>query len=108
MGRVGLGAGKGHQPECPLPTVPALPDRKALQAGSSRNWQEVLKDMIGSDALDAQPLLNYFQPISQWLQEQNRKNGEVLGWPEYQWRPPMPNNYPESIGNALDEGGAGP
>nr|XP_036852820.1 angiotensin-converting enzyme-like [Manis javanica] len=77
--------------------------RKALQAGSSRNWQEVLKDMIGSDALDAQPLLNYFQPISQWLQEQNRKNGEVLGWPEYQWRPPMPNNYPESIGLVTDE-----
>lgn len=87
--------------------VPTLPTRKVLQAGSSRPWQEVLKDMVGSDALDAQPLLNYFQPVTQWLQEQNRQNGEVLGWPEYQWRPPLPDNYPEGIGKALSEGGGG-
>ncbi|XP_046530239.1 angiotensin-converting enzyme isoform X2 [Equus quagga] len=77
--------------------------RELLQAGSSRPWQEVLKDMIGSDALDAQPLLNYFRPVSQWLQEQNQQNDEVLGWPEYQWYPPMPNNYPESIELVSDE-----
>lgn len=88
--------------------APALPDREVLQAGSSRPWQEVLKDAIGSDTLDAQPLLNYFQPVSQWLQEQNQKNNEVLGWPEYQWQPPMPDNYPEDIGKALSEGGVDP
>nr|XP_008010356.2 angiotensin-converting enzyme isoform X1 [Chlorocebus sabaeus] len=77
--------------------------RKVLQAGSSRPWQEVLKDMVGSDALDAQPLLNYFQPVTQWLQEQNQQNGEVLGWPEYQWRPPLPDNYPEGIDLVTDE-----
>lgn len=88
--------------------VPTLPGREVLKAGSSRPWQEVLKDMIGSETLDAQPLLNYFQPISQWLQEQNQRNNEVLGWPEYQWQPPMPNNYPEAIGKALSEGGKGP
>nr|XP_019588537.1 PREDICTED: angiotensin-converting enzyme isoform X1 [Rhinolophus sinicus] len=77
--------------------------REVLQAGSSRPWQEVLKDAIGSDTLDAQPLLNYFQPVSQWLQEQNQKNNEVLGWPEYQWQPPMPDNYPEDIALVTDE-----
>ncbi|XP_062936388.1 angiotensin-converting enzyme [Cynocephalus volans] len=77
--------------------------REVLQAGSSRPWQEVLKDMIGSDALDAQPLLEYFQPVTQWLQEQNQQNGEVLGWPEYQWRPPLPTNYPEGIDLVTDE-----
>lgn len=97
---MGQGSGSGPWPESPVPTVPALPDRALLQAGSSRPWQEVLKDMVGSDSLDAQPLLNYFQPVTQWLQEQNRQNGEVLGWPEYQWRPPMPDNYPEGIGKA--------
>lgn len=64
--------------------------------------------MVGSDALDAQALLEYFQPLSRWLQEQNQRNGEVLGWPEYQWRPPLPDNYPYSIGKALSEGGLGP
>ncbi|KAM4843363.1 angiotensin-converting enzyme isoform 1-T1 [Thomomys bottae] len=77
--------------------------REVLQAGCSRPWQEVLKDLVGSDALDAQALLNYFQPLSQWLQEQNQKNSEVLGWPEYQWRPPLPNNYPEDIDLVTDE-----
>ncbi|XP_042639493.1 angiotensin-converting enzyme [Orycteropus afer afer] len=77
--------------------------RELLRAGSSRPWQELLKDMIGSEALDAQPLLDYFQPVSQWLQEQNQRNGEVLGWPEYQWRPPVPNNYPEGIDLVTDE-----
>lgn len=88
--------------------VPTLPGREVLRAGSSRPWQEVLKDMIGSEALDAQPLLNYFQPIHQWLEEQNQRNGEVLGWPEYQWQPPMPNKYPDNTGKALSEGGKGP
>lgn len=64
--------------------------------------------MVGSDALDAQALLEYFQPLSRWLQEQNQRNGEVLGWPEYQWRPPLPDNYPYGIGKALSEGGLGP
>uniref|UniRef100_H0UWL7 Angiotensin-converting enzyme n=1 Tax=Cavia porcellus TaxID=10141 RepID=H0UWL7_CAVPO len=77
--------------------------RKVLQAGYSKPWQEVLKDLVGSDALDAQPLLSYFQPVIQWLQEQNQRNSEVLGWPEYQWRPPLPNNYPEGIDLVTDE-----
>ncbi|XP_059127939.1 angiotensin-converting enzyme [Peromyscus eremicus] len=77
--------------------------RQVLQAGGSRPWQEVLKDMVGSDALDAQALLEYFQPVSQWLQEQNQRNGEVLGWPEYQWRPPLPDHYPENIDLVTDE-----
>nr|5AMC_A Chain A, ANGIOTENSIN-CONVERTING ENZYME [Homo sapiens] len=77
--------------------------RKVLRAGSSRPWQEVLKDMVGLDALDAQPLLKYFQLVTQWLQEQNQQNGEVLGWPEYQWHPPLPDNYPEGIDLVTDE-----
>jgi hypothetical protein len=92
----------------PVPTVVTLLGRQVLQAGCSRPWQEVLKDLVGSDALDAKALLEYFQPVSQWLEEQNQRNGEVLGWPENQWRPPLPDNYPEGIGKALSEGGLGP
>ncbi|EDM06349.1 angiotensin I converting enzyme (peptidyl-dipeptidase A) 1, isoform CRA_b [Rattus norvegicus] len=77
--------------------------QQVLQAGCSRPWQEVLKDLVGSDALDASALMEYFQPVSQWLQEQNQRNGEVLGWPEYQWRPPLPDNYPEGIDLETDE-----
>lgn len=102
-----VGGCGGPWPAFPVPTELNLPDREVLKAGSSRPWQDVLKDLVGSDALDAQPLLNYFQPVTQWLQEQNQRTGEVLGWPEYQWRPPLPDNYPEGIGKAPSEGGLG-
>ncbi|XP_045155513.1 angiotensin-converting enzyme [Echinops telfairi] len=77
--------------------------RELLRAGSSRPWKELLKDMIGTDALDAGPLLDYFRPIRVWLQEQNSHNGDILGWPEYQWRPAVPSNYPEGIDLVTDE-----
>ena len=46
---------------------------KMLGAGQSRPWQETLKEMTGTDRLDAQPMLDYFAPLYKWLQEQNAK-----------------------------------
>jgi len=46
---------------------------KMLEAGQSKPWQETLKEMTGSDHLDAQPMLDYFAPLYQWLKEQNSK-----------------------------------
>ena len=43
-----------------------------LQAGQSRPWQQTLKEMTGTDHLDAQPMLDYFAPLYAWLKEQNR------------------------------------
>ena len=45
-----------------------------LQAGQSQPWQQTLKDMTGTDHLDAQAMLDYFAPLYAWLKEQN-KNG---------------------------------
>ena len=47
---------------------------KMLEAGQSRPWQETLKEMTGSDHLDAGPMLEYFAPLYKWLQEQNAKH----------------------------------
>ncbi|XP_056673032.1 angiotensin-converting enzyme isoform X2 [Monodelphis domestica] len=77
--------------------------REVLQAGASRPWQEVLKGLTGSEILDAEPLLEYFKPLITWLQEQNQINGEVLGWPDFEWRPPVPDGYPEGIDKLADE-----
>ena len=46
---------------------------KMLEAGQSRPWQQTLKEMTGTDHLDAQPMLDYFAPLYKWLQEQNAK-----------------------------------
>ena len=45
---------------------------KMLEAGQSQPWQQTLKEMTGSDHLDAQPMLDYFAPLYAWLKEQNR------------------------------------
>ncbi|XP_069808556.1 angiotensin-converting enzyme [Dendropsophus ebraccatus] len=75
----------------------------ALRAGSSRTWQEVLKEMTGTDKMDVGPLLEYFAPVTKWLEEQNQKNGETLGWPDFAWTPPVPDGYPGDIEKNANE-----
>ncbi|XP_066442305.1 angiotensin-converting enzyme isoform X2 [Eleutherodactylus coqui] len=76
---------------------------KVLRAGSSRPWQEILKEMTGTDRMDVGPLLEYFQPVTTWLEEQNRINGETLGWPDFAWMPPIPDGYPGDIEKNANE-----
>jgi peptidyl-dipeptidase A len=47
---------------------------RMLEAGQSKPWQETLKQMTGTDHLDAQPMLDYFAPLYAWLKEQNRSS----------------------------------
>ncbi|KAM8988729.1 angiotensin-converting enzyme [Ara ararauna] len=77
--------------------------REVLKAGSSKSWQEILFNLTGTDRLDAGALLEYFSPVTEWLQEQNNKTNEVLGWPEFDWHPPIPEGYPEGIDKISDE-----
>ncbi|XP_078079873.1 angiotensin-converting enzyme [Mustelus asterias] len=77
--------------------------RKALSAGSSEAWQVILEQMTGSNKMDASALLEYFTPITGWLQEQNKQNNEELGWPDFEWRPPVPDGYPGGIDKVTDE-----
>lgn len=70
--------------------------RNILQAGSSKPWPEVLQEAIGTNKLDANSLMKYFDPIIKWLEKQNVN--ETLGWPDFSWVPPIPEGYPEDIG----------
>jgi peptidyl-dipeptidase A len=49
-----------------------------LELGRSKPWPEALKAMTGSDKADAQAIVDYFQPLMEWLKEQNK--GETEGW----------------------------
>lgn len=49
-----------------------------LQKGASQPWQATLKEVTGSDRLDAGPMLEYFAPMAEWLQQQNQ--GRMCGW----------------------------
>ncbi|XP_063076692.1 angiotensin-converting enzyme [Engraulis encrasicolus] len=67
---------------------------KVLKAGSSKPWTEVLQEAIGINRMDAGALIEYFKPISVWLEQQNQLNKETLGWAEAaDWVPPIPENY---------------
>lgn len=56
----------------------------------------MLQEAIGTDKMDANSLMKYFQPVIEWLEKQNVD--ETVGWPEFNWVPPVPEGYPEDIG----------
>ena len=45
--------------------------KEIMAPGSSKDWKKLLKDKTGSD-LSAKPMLDYFEPLMQWLKEQNK------------------------------------
>jgi len=51
---------------------------KMLEMGKSRPWPEALEAMTGEKDIDATPILDYFAPLKQWLDEQNK--GHKVGW----------------------------
>jgi peptidyl-dipeptidase A len=51
--------------------------RELMAPGASRPWREVLRETTGRE-LDAQAMLNYFQPLYEWLLEQNEGRDHTL------------------------------
>ena len=51
-----------------------------LRLGSSKPWPEALKQMTGTSHMDVEPLVEYFQPLLDWLEIQNA--GHPTGWTE--------------------------
>lgn len=53
-----------------------------LSKGSSQRWDEALEAVTGTKVINATALMTYFQPLIEYLSQENLKNGETLGWPE--------------------------
>jgi peptidyl-dipeptidase A len=49
-----------------------------LSMGQSRPWQDALETLTGSKQMDATAILDYFAPLSTWLDEQLK--GAQVGW----------------------------
>jgi peptidyl-dipeptidase A len=49
-----------------------------LEMGRSRPWPEALEALTGSPEMDATAILDYFTPLQDWLDEQNK--GRECGW----------------------------
>ncbi len=53
--------------------------KKILEKGGTEDWRKVLKDATGED-LSTRAMVEYFQPLMDWLKEQNK--GRKIGWEE--------------------------
>ncbi len=51
--------------------------RALMEPGASRPWREVLQETTGRE-LDARAMVEYFQPLYDWLVEQNRGRQHTL------------------------------
>jgi peptidyl-dipeptidase A len=49
-----------------------------LGKGASQPWQQPLKQLTGSEKMDASAMLEYFAPLQDWLKQQNE--GQTCGW----------------------------
>ncbi|GFR67122.1 angiotensin-converting enzyme [Elysia marginata] len=54
--------------------------RHILRAGSSKPWQELLKNLTGSIHITADAILEYFRPLEIWLKRFNSYHGQTIGW----------------------------
>jgi peptidyl-dipeptidase A len=49
-----------------------------LEMGVSRPWPEALEAMTGEKQMDATAMLDYFRPLMDWLEKENK--GRKVGW----------------------------
>ncbi len=49
-----------------------------LEKGASQPWQATLRELTGTEKMDAGPVLEYFAPLQTWLTQQNE--GKTCGW----------------------------
>ncbi|CAK8671725.1 unnamed protein product [Clavelina lepadiformis] len=60
-----------------------------LKLGSSKTWEDALLELTGSSKMSSSSLVKYFEPLMTFLEEKNKENGDVIGWPESDWQPPI-------------------
>ena len=51
-----------------------------LSLGASKPWPDALEILTGSREIDASAMVNYFKPLIDWLDIENEKNNEFIGW----------------------------
>ncbi|KAK1802073.1 hypothetical protein P4O66_004413 [Electrophorus voltai] len=51
-----------------------------LELGRSKSWTRALEQVSAHTRMDAQPLLNYFSTLYDWLRVENQKTNNHPGW----------------------------
>lgn len=56
-----------------------------MELGSSENWRDTLSLAIGENKLDGSALREFFQPLEEWLRNENLRTGQFIGWTYGMW-----------------------
>ncbi|ERE69255.1 angiotensin-converting enzyme-like isoform 1 [Cricetulus griseus] len=70
-----------------------------MKMGYSKPWPEAMRLITGQSNMSASAMMSYFKPLTEWLTTENRRHGETLGWPQYNWTPDTARSegpFPES------------
>jgi len=51
-----------------------------MAAGSSVEWPEILQNLTGNREINAKAMLEYFQPLFDFLVKKNHEFGAKIGW----------------------------
>lgn len=54
--------------------------RSMLELGRSKSWTRALEQISGETRMNAQPLLDYFKDLHEWLRKDNDANNRTRGW----------------------------
>jgi peptidyl-dipeptidase A len=53
---------------------------QVLAMGKSKPWPDALEALTGQRQMDATAVLDYFAPLKEWLDAQNKASGVPIGW----------------------------
>ncbi|XP_030380441.1 angiotensin-converting enzyme-related protein [Scaptodrosophila lebanonensis] len=56
--------------------------QRFLSLGKSKHWKEALLEFTGESEMNPAALLEYFDPLYQWLKRENSRLNVPLGWPD--------------------------
>lgn len=51
-----------------------------MEMGASKRWPELLQKLTGKSFIDPQPLLEYYEPVYNWLKEYVLRHNVHVGW----------------------------
>ncbi|CAF4210380.1 unnamed protein product [Rotaria sp. Silwood2] len=54
--------------------------KEMLSMGDSKPWSEILESLTGENKLEPKAMLDYFQPLYDWLKMENLARGYPVGW----------------------------
>ncbi|XP_043289330.1 angiotensin-converting enzyme-like [Venturia canescens] len=54
--------------------------RQMMKLGSSKPWPDAMEKFTGSRTMQTKGLLAYFKPLYHWLQNENRRRNETVGF----------------------------